>query len=412
MRYLSLVLKLSPVIAAAASYAINLLAAKGVGSAEQYAHYLQVQAWAVYFGAVSSLCLVDLKQSPYGHRYKGFSLLGVSLCGAAAMTIVALFIALLFNSLLVFTIAVTGFTYAAFRSLLLAGLVAKIPRIAISLRLLRAALLLILGAAVLFISSQLADALDFVAVQAVAAAIPFVLFSPRLFRICCKSLIPTLHLAWKLDKKRLVRRNLSYWVDMSHTPLFYMSLAGVHAYLELAQSIYLIGLLLPLSFLCNEIIGEQCRVRFGLSDLAGIISKMTRYHLIMQRCTVGLSIAYIMLGGGLLVAIRQSSGFEWVIVAAVFFQIALSVCASIFGLVISKAGAEVPDLLLNITVLLLLSLALVTPIEAPVALILCSMIVGLKYLAQQLIAHIMCSKSLLQQKQQKLDNMSLLKEKA
>ncbi|MFM7012211.1 MAG: hypothetical protein ACKO0Z_23265, partial [Betaproteobacteria bacterium] len=214
-KYRLILLSLSPILAGLASYGINLMAAMGLKSAADYSNYLSLQSWAVYFGSISALCLVDMKLSPDGHRYSAFRLFGLATI-ASFLAAVGLSIAVaITSSTALLVVGITGFFYAILRNLMMTSLVIRIPTVPIGLRIARAGLLMVLGGTLLAGILGSLTPLHFMGVQAVAAAGAISLYARRIPVAVFRRAGATVRRIWELDRARWGRRNLSYLVDMA-----------------------------------------------------------------------------------------------------------------------------------------------------------------------------------------------------
>lgn len=385
-KYLQRLFSLSPVLAALASYYINLLAAVGLKSAVDYSHYLSLQSWAVYFGSISALCLVDMKLSPNGHRYSAFRLFGLA---TVASILGMIGLALAFGatgSVVLLVVGVTGFFYASVRNLMMVALMKGIPTVPIGLRFTRAGLLLVLGG--LLSTGQLghSNPLHFMGVQAIAAAVAIALYAPRIPIAAFRRVGATVLQIWMLDRGRWFRRNLSYLVDMAHMPLFYQAIAMVAMMPDYKMIIYVAGLLLPMAAVFNEMIGERFRLRFGLTDLDGLRNWFSPY------ARIGRAVLFLYLAlytSGLLIAAAAFSDMfpdDVALMACLLIQISLICSTSTFGAIISRAGQEKLDLAINLIVLLMQFGIMYSEVPSTTIVICVSLAISTKYVAQLLIA--------------------------
>lgn len=386
-KYRLWLLSLSPVVAGASSYGINLLAAVGLESAADYSQYLSLQSWAVYFGSISALSLMDMKLSPNGHRYSVFRLFGLAtVAGFLGVTGLALAFAST-GSIALLVVGITGFFYATHQNLMLAALVIRIPTVPIVLRITRAGLLLVLGGLISAGILGQSDPLYFMGVQAAAAAVAIALFVRRLPVAAFRRVVTTVRKVWELDRVRWVRRNLSYLVDMAHMPLFYTAIGTIAMVSEYTKIIYFAGLLLPAAAMLNQMIGERLRLRFGLTDLDGLrhrFSQVVRIGRAVLLLCMALYASVL-----LLVAAALSHVFSdnVALMACLLIQIVFVCSSSTSGVVISRAGQEILDLTVNLIVLLLMFWIMHSELASTVIVICLSLTISTKYMAQMLIAY-------------------------
>lgn len=374
-------------LAGLASYSINLLAAIGLESAVDYSQYLSMQSWAVYFGSISALSLMDMKLSPNGHRYSVFRLFGLAtVAGLLGVTGLALAFSVT-GSIVLLVVGITGFFYATHQNLMMAALVIRIPTVPIVLRITRAGLLLVLGGLVSAGILGQPDPLHFMGVQAAATAVAIALFARRLPVAAFRRMVTTVQQIWKLDRVRWVRRNLSYIVDMLHTPLFYTAIGLISMVPEYKKIIYAAGLLLPAIAILNQMIGERLRLRFGLTDLDDLRHRFSQ----IARIGRAVTLLYLALYASvlLMVAAALSDVFSdsVALIACLLMQIVFFCSSSTSGVVISRAGQEVLDLTINLIVLLLMLFILHSKLSSAFIVICLSLTISAKYMAQLLIAY-------------------------
>jgi len=386
-KYLHSLASLSPIIAAAASYGINMVAVGTLKSTIEYSQYLQLQSWSIYFGSISALCIVDLKLSPNSNLYKSFKLLGISIITIVMILLGSMTLSAIISSYNLFFVSIVGSFYAVFRSLLMVSLYTKIPRIPITMRIIRAFLLTIFSLLIIFVYKYEPYPLQFVICQGLAAAVPFIIYLPRIIKFSFVSLLNTISVIYKNDRIRLFRRNVSYTIGMIHTPLFYTLIAGVSAMEKYNIFIYLIGLLLPISFLINQVLAERIRLIFGLSNISELKQIIIQsvgyiyYVIILYR----LLYLIIIIFGALSYfgIIHYGIGTTILIIIQMLF-----ICISpLSNLIISKSGIENIDISINITITILLVIVWKLHLIALESTIIASIIICSKYLLQQSIAY-------------------------
>jgi hypothetical protein len=387
-KFLLRLFSLSPALAALASYYINLLAAFGLKSTVDYSYYLSLQSWTVYFASVSALCLVDMKLSPNGHHYSAFRLFGLA---TVASILGATGLALAFaatGSIAFLVVGITGFFYATMRNLMMVTLIKGIPSVPIGLRLTRAGLLLVLGG--LLYSGLLGhlNPLHFLGVQAIAAAVAIAIYALRIPALAFHRLGAMVSQVWKLDSGRWVRRNLSYLVDMVHTPLFTRRWPWSRFCPDYKMVIYVSGLVLPMAAVINEVIGERFRLRLGLADLDGLRNRFAPYAWFGRAMLFFYLALYISV---LLVVVAASSDLfpvDVALSACLLIQTFLVCSSSTFSAIISRAGQEKLDLTINLIVLLLQFGIMFSNAPSSIIVMCVSLAISTKYIAQLLIASV------------------------
>ncbi len=377
---------LSPIIAASAAYGINMMAVGSLNTAVEYSIYIKLQSWAVYFGSISGLCIVDLKLSPNGKLYKSFNLLGIAIIATLIIFFLFFILGIILSETQILLVSITGASYSIFRSLLMVGLFLKIPIIPILMRCIRAFLLIFLACILIAVLNKTYP-FQFILCQSISALMPFLLYLPRIVKICFKSLKNTMLNIIQYDLIRIIRRNISYLIDMIHAPLFYTLIAGISAIKEYYLFIYLFGLLLPASFLLNQIIAERIRFRFGLTNLNSIIININRINKYIIICIMTYRALYSLL---IICCIGSYLGiinFNIGMVISIMIQISFICTSSLSSLIISKLGIELIDISINLTITLLLITVWYLGFIAPIAAIVASLIICTKYFIQQNIAY-------------------------
>ena len=382
-------LSFSPAMAGLASYGINLLAAISLNSVVDYSLYLSLQSWAVYFGAVSALGLVDMKLSPNGRCYSAFQLFGLSIITSLLGAICLALVSAVTGSITSLVVGITGFIYAAYQSLMMASLMVKISTVPVILRFARAVLLLVLGGALMTGVTGQSSPLYFMGAQALAAAIAISSFSMKLPAVPFSLISATMRKIWMLDRGRWVKRNLSYIIDMAHYPLFYTAF-GMIAEIsepEHRKTIYIAGLLVPVAAILNQMISERLRLNFGLTGLSGLRSRFATYSRIGHTLLIVYLIIYVstlFLCGASLMAIISHQ----LVLAILLFVHALFILhSSTCGVIMSHAGLERLDLTINSFVLFMLVVFIYGLEFGATSLQFVVMLISSKYMAQLLIAY-------------------------
>ena len=246
-------------------------------------------------------------------------------------------------------------------------------------------LILLGGATVLFLSES--SPKEFMAIQALAVVIPILIYIPRIIYFSLKNIFKLSKLILNIDRDRIIRRNISYIVDMIHTPLFLMSIAGLSLIVELSWMIYLIGLALPIAFILNQMVGERARFKFGLVDLEIIKkvfnSKRNLIKTVLLSFLLFYTLSTIFIGLNVYGLIES----EKTIAMIVFLQICFICISSLSGLVISKSGLEFIDLLINFVVTTVLIVIIQFDMPAVLQVLLTSLTISGKYMAQQIVAY-------------------------
>lgn len=379
-------LSLSPAIAGASAYALNLMAALRLESVADYSQYLSLNSWAVYFGSISALSLMDMKLSPNGHRYRVFRLFGLAtVVGLLGVTGLALaFIAT--GSIALLLVGITAFFYATHNNLMMAALVIKVPAVPIVLRITRAGLLLVLGGLMSVDILGESNPLYFMGAQATAAAVATVLFVRRLPVATFLRAFTTFRQIWKFDRVRLVRRNFSYIIDMMHMPLFYTAIGTIAMLPEYSKIIYVAGLLLPATAMITQMTGERLRFRFGLTDLNDLRQQFSQ----LKRICIAATFLYMALYASVLLLVAATlNGFSdnVALMACMLVQAVFYFSSAISGVVNSRAGKEILDLTVNLIVLILMFWILNSTLSNAVIVIFLSLTMSTKYMVQLLIAY-------------------------
>ncbi len=386
-KYRLRMLGLSPIFAGLASYGINFVAALGLKSAADYSDYLSLQSWAVYFGSISVLCLVDMKLSPNGHRYSVFQLFGLATITSFLSAVGMLIAFAVTDSAVLLVVGITGFFYASLRNLIMVSLILRMPTIPISLRITRAGLLLVFGGMLLAGILGSLTPLHFMGVQVVAAACALALYAKRIPVAIFYRAGVTVRRIWELDRERWRRRNLSYILDMVHMPILYMSLGLVAAVNDYKKIIYVAGLLLPLAAMLNEIIGERFRLDFGLTDLDGLRHRFASYARLV-RAWFSLNVALYACSLLLVAAaFAETIPEDFVLMVCLFTLVLLVLSSSTCGVVFSKAGLEFFDLSINLIVLLVLFGVMYGGWPSSKIVIIVSLTISTKHLVQQFLAY-------------------------
>jgi len=378
---------LSPIIAALSSYGINLVAASTLISVLEFSEYLELQAWSIYFSTVSTLCIIDLKLNPNGEKYKTITLLGLSIISSFIFLVGLCLFSLLIGNEFFLIVAIVGFFYAIFRGMLMVGLIIRIPKIPITMRIIRSLLLILLGGSTLVGFIYLKTATHFILVQGIAAAIPFFLYFPRIYKFCFINLLQTLLRVYRLDRVRLFRRNLSYFIDMAQNPLFYVVLSGLAIVDGFEIFVYLFGLILPLSFLVNQIIAERIRLYFAIDNISNFICKLKTQSHRIRFGIIFFRIIYIVLITFGLLSCFEIIDYALGMIICIVVQMLFICASSCSSLIIAKLGMEA----LNISIITPLTILLIILSQinaiAPVAIIVATMLISSKYLLQQNIAY-------------------------
>lgn len=386
-KYRLILLSLSPMLAGLASYGINLMAAMGLKSAAEYSDYLSLQSWAVYSSSISSLCIVDMKLSPNGHRYSAFRLFGLATI-ASFLAAVGLSIAFaVTSSAALLVVGITGFFYAILRNLMMTSLVIGISSVPIGLRITRAGLLMVFGGMLLAGILGRLTSLHFMGVQAVAAAGAVAFYARRIPVSSFRRAGVTVRRIWELDRARWGRRNLSYLVDMAHMPIFYASIGFVAEVDDYKKIIYIAGLLLPLAAMLNGIIGERFRLHFGLMDLDGLRHRISSYTKLVRTCFsiyIALYVITLLLA---VLAFTETMPGDLVVMVCLCVQALFLLSVSTCGAVLMRAGLEIVDLSINLIVLLMLFGLMYSGLPSSSIVICVSLTISTKFLMQQFFSY-------------------------
>ena len=394
MKNLSYVLaSSSPIIAAGASYGINWLAVLGLSGAESYTAYLQLQSWAVYIGSVFGFCLVDLNLNPNSRTYKTLDLYWLVLVLSTTLAVLVFFLgqAIIERGNLLLLL-LTGLSFCLFRNLVLVSLILKMHKLTLILRIVRAFLLMSLGLIVLALPEI--NASQFVALQAVAAAVPAIYFSVALLQVSSLSRVnfkQVVKVISTQDRTRLLRRNGSYAIDMSHTPLYLIGLTGLSVEKNFGWAVYLIGLMMPACYILNQVLAERLKSAFALDSTSEFVGAATPWLSAAKTTAISFFGVITVLT---LIAINVSFGTieSRLLLLGIIAHFLLILVSPFAGLVIPKLGLESLDLAINVGVLLLmLTLISVTKNGIYLTIFLCGSLI-LKFIAQFVLAYIAVGK--------------------
>lgn len=370
------VFMLSSLVASGASYFLNVTLIFLLEDKSQYADYLSINSWAIYFSTFFYLSIIELYVSPEGKNVKISSLLNSSFF--TLISFAAFFILLYFfvgHDYISFSVLFAAIFYAFIKLITQFFIFSSKTEGVVLLRYGRS---LLIGFSILILyilkenTGLILDAKGQLYVQGI---------------ICCLISIIVVfcfNMKFNFDKTevsdvyyifryRIAKRNFSMLFDMIHMPIMYYIISENSQFLN-SSFVYTLGLVLPMAYVISVILKEQLMIKID-SNGFNLATNISRWMLFVVTLSyISISILYV-----------QGEGYQILSLLLLGTLISFSGC---IGLNIYRKGLEKYDLITNIVVMLfLLSLFWLDIIESPQNQVFLSVIfVSLKFTVQILLS--------------------------
>ncbi|MUK38117.1 hypothetical protein GNP82_11195 [Aliivibrio fischeri] len=333
---------LSSIVASGVSYLLNVTLIFLLDDKAQYANYLSINSWAVYFSTFSYLSIIDLYISPESKEVELSSLLNVSLSTLFSSSLFLLLVYLLIGyEYFSLSVIIAAIFYAFVKLLTQYMLFTKQIDGVVVLRYGRSFFIGIVIVSLYAMKELLGVTINSEGQLYIQGGICFLLILTTLytFKINFSYRKEEVIEIYSRFKMRIVKRNVSMIFDMIHMPILY-HLISLNSKNMGAGFIYAIGLILPMSYVLSVIIKEQVLIRL---DSIG-------YYLVTKIAKAILMLVAV-LATLVVLTMHYIDVYQIISLCILGVLIIFSGCV---GLNIYKKGLEKYDLYTNIIVMVLL----------------------------------------------------------
>ncbi len=370
------VFMLSSLIASGASYFLNVTLIFLLEDKSQYADYLSINSWAIYFSTFFYLSIIELYVSPEGKSFEISSLLNSSFFTLISCSVFFIFLYFFVGyNYISFSVLFTAIFYALIKLITQYFIFSSKTEGVVLLRYGRS-LLIGFSILILYLLKEnygvILDAKGQLYVQGIICcfiSIIVVFFFNIKFTFNKTEVSDVLY----IFRYRIAKRNFSMLFDMIHMPIMYYIISDNSQFLN-SSFVYTLGLVLPMAYVISVILKEQLMIKIDSNgfNLATNISKWMLF--VVTLSYISISILYV-----------QGEGYQIFSLLLLGTLISFSGC---IGLNIYRKGLEKYDLITNIVVmLLLLSVFWLGIIESPQNQVFLSVIfVSLKFTVQILLS--------------------------
>ncbi|WP_217515852.1 hypothetical protein [Vibrio metschnikovii] len=332
----------SSIIASGVSYLLNVTLIFLLDDKAQYANYLSINSWAVYFSTFAYFSIIELYISPEGKSVKLVSLLNVALTTLFLSSLFAVLIYLFIgHEYFSLSVIIAAVFYAFVKLLTQYMLFTRQTDGVVFLRCARS-LLICVAIFLLYAMKEFlgviigAEGQLYIQGGICLLVVISILYT---FRISFSYRKEEVIEIYSKFKARIAKRNFSMLFDMIHMPILY-HLISLNSKIMSAGFIYAVGLILPISYVLSVIIKEQVLIRLDSIGYS-IVTKVAKAILML----VALLATIVVL------VMRYGEVYQIVSLCLLGSLIIFSGC---IGLNIYKKGLEKYDLYTNIIVMILL----------------------------------------------------------